>query len=180
MYNQKLPSGTGGSTLVVGPARCGLRELERCNGLPGRDGVFATRVDSEVNISAVLGLGIAGKLKSSATSLLLATALNCLCAKDLAAAMLGLALLPELRGLGLLPSALASLPLLSLDGANLLEGVSGGEDLSLPLPLPAMSCFRFSALPKLPSVIRLGSSRGLQGHLPAAGSMDLFSTELMA
>ena len=124
-------------------------------------------------MSAVLGVGIpgiAGKLNSSPASAMLAELLGCLRAKDFAAALPGLELLPELSGLGLPPSALLSLPLPSLDGAKRLDGVSGGEDLSLPLPLPAMSCFRLSALARLPSVMRLGSSRGLQGHLPAAAA----------
>lgn len=75
---QKLPSGIGGSTLVVGPARWGLRELERCRGLPGRGDVLAVRVESEVKMSAVLGVGIAGKLNSSEASIMLATLLGCL------------------------------------------------------------------------------------------------------
>ena len=36
-----------------------------------------------------------------------------------------------------------------------------------------MSCFRLSTLARLPSVMRLGSSKGLQGHLPAAATQGL-------
>ena len=104
--------------------------MERCNGLPGRVGVLDTRVDSDVKMSAVLGVGMAGRLKSStSTSLLLAALLGCLCAKGLADALPGLInLRSELRGRlvapDLLPSALFSLPLLSLEGVNRLEWAS--------------------------------------------------------
>lgn len=153
--------------------------MERCNGLPGLDGIFPTRVDKDVKISAVLGVGIAGKLNSSTASPLLTKLLGCLRAKDFAAALTGLLLLPE-SGLGLPPSALLSLPLLRREGAKRLEGVSGGEDLSLPLPLPAMSCFKFSTLARLPSVMRLGSSRGLQGHLPIAAVLHTLNFRTLA
>lgn len=107
-----------------------LRELVRCRGLPGRAGVLDTRVDSDVKMSAVLGVGMAGRLKSStSTSPLLTALLGCLCANDLAAALPGLiSLRSELRGrlvaADLFPSALLSLPLLSREGVNRLARAS--------------------------------------------------------
>ena len=50
-------------------------------------------------------------------------------------------------------------------GREPLEALPGGEEVLL-LVGESNSCFRLQALARLPSVIRLGSSKGLAGHLP--------------
>lgn len=154
-HTQRLGQSILGNVLVVGPARCAPRETFLVRGLPGLGGLLATSDDRDANMSVDLDEANGGSCRklSVASGKPFRAAEVALGGRDLAGII---------SSNGLIELRLSNRPLL---GRERLEALPGGEGAALVLG-EFSSCFKLKALARLPSVIRLGSNKGLAGHLP--------------